>query len=67
MTIIETCSAVSSRPFASLDVTSEACVSDPLHAVMGSWLGLVVQPASGPGGPAPQLPAVVRCEDLRWG
>ena len=42
-------------------------MSDPLHAVMGSWLGLVVQPASGPGGPAPQLPAVVRCEDLRWG
>ncbi|MEX1363770.1 MAG: hypothetical protein AB1Z98_11625 [Nannocystaceae bacterium] len=67
MTIIETCSALSPRSSSATPEVVSACVSDPLHAVAGSWLGAVVEPTAGPGGPAPQPPGVVRCEDLRWG
>lgn len=68
MTIIETCPASSSRFLtASPDGASAACVADPLHAIVGSWLGVVVQPTLSPAGPAPTPSSVVRCDDARWG
>jgi len=65
MSIIETCPAFSSSVTPSCD-GSVGCVSDPLHAVVGSWLGPVVQPANGRGGPAPRPAMSVRCDDFIW-
>lgn len=67
MRIIETCPAISAALAAPCtERAAAACVSDPLHAIAGSWLGPVVQPVVGPGGPAPRPSAVVRCDELGW-
>ncbi|MCX4243258.1 hypothetical protein [Paraliomyxa miuraensis] len=67
MRIIETCPALSASLAApGPEPLSAACVSDPLHAIAGSWLGPVVQPPAGPGGPAPRPSTVVRCDELGW-
>lgn len=66
MRIIETCPAFCMAVTPSPEQGRAACVSDPLHAVAGSWLGPVVQPVIGPGGPAPRPRSVVSCDDLGW-
>lgn len=67
MRIIETCPAFSA-PVAPLaqERLGAACVSDPLHAIAGSWLGPVVQPPASVGGPAPRPMTVVGCDDSGW-
>ncbi len=68
MRIIETCPAFSSAPDAPLaqERLGAACVSDPLHAIVGSWLGPVVQPLTSVGEPAPRPTSVVGCDDSGW-
>jgi len=67
MRIIETCPAFSApAPDPCSDRVVAACVPDPLHAIAGSWLGAVVQPVVGPGGPAPAPRSVVRCDETGW-
>jgi hypothetical protein len=67
MRIIETCPAfpvpvTSAAP----ERVGAACVSDPLHAIAGSWLGPVVQPSEGLGGLAPRPLSVTGCDDFGW-
>lgn len=67
MRIIETCPSFSAPLDASTpERAGVACVSDPLHAIAGSWLGPVVQPEGGLGGPAPRPRSVVGCDDFGW-
>lgn len=67
MRIIETCPAFPApvAPLAS-ERLGAACVSDPLHAIAGSWLGPVVQPPASVGDPAPRPSSVVSCDDNWW-
>lgn len=67
MRIIDTCPAFVAPVTAScVEPLAAACVPDPLHAIAGSWLGPVVQPVVGPGGPAPRPSSTVRCDDFGW-
>ena len=67
MRIIETCPAFcSGTSTPAVESADSACVSDPLHAVVGSWLGPVVEPKIGPRGPAPRPSSVVRCDEPGW-
>lgn len=68
MRIIETCPAFSFAPDAPLaqERLGAACVSDPLHAIVGSWLGPVVQPLTSLGEPAARPVSVVGCDDSGW-
>ncbi|MCA9708221.1 MAG: hypothetical protein KDK70_20380 [Myxococcales bacterium] len=66
MRIIETCPAICSIPTPSPGRTQAACVADPLHAVMGSWLGPVVRPLASTGAEAPRSLTTVRCDDFGW-
>lgn len=66
MKIIETCPAFNFAVVPSCERAQAACVSDPLHVIVGSWLGPVVQPVTGLGGPAPRPSATTRCDELGW-
>ncbi|MCH9683676.1 MAG: hypothetical protein K0V04_19740 [Deltaproteobacteria bacterium] len=67
MKIIETCPAFDCRVVHPAPPShSVACVADPLHAIAGSWLGPMIEPAVGADGPAPRLDGVVRCDDHGW-